>query len=152
MSNEWTTVIHKKKKQSNKLVNNSNILKSNIKQSKPKIKNYIKENIIRHIKITEEDNSIFKTWKHDYLVGKIYNIDTKSIFREEDKYLILEYINKFKIYKNYNKINEEEFKKIFKNLSLNMEIFFKLVNEKKLLVSGKLLQDIYKIENIEKNI
>lgn len=152
MSNEWTTVIHKKKKKSNKLVNNSNILKSNMKQSKPKIKNYIKENIIRHIKITEEDNAIFKTWKHDYLVGKIYNIDTKSIFREEDKYLILEYINKFKIYKNYNKINEEEFKKILKNLSLNMEIFFKLVNEKKLLVSGKLLQDIYKIENIEKNI
>ena len=150
MSDEWTTV--KKKKKSKKLVNNSNIFKSNINQSKPKIKNYIKENIIKNIKITEKDNSIFKTWKHDYLVGRIYNIDTKSIFREEDKYLILEYINKFKIYKNYNKIDEREFKKIFRNMSLNMDIFLKLVNERKLLVSGKLLQDIYKIENIEKNI
>jgi hypothetical protein len=150
MSNEWTTVTHKKKKKPKKQSNN--FYKSNLQHTKPKIKNYIKEKIIKCIKIDNKDNDIFKTWKHDYLIGNIFNKETNTIFREEDKFLILEYINKFKIYKNYNKIDENEFKKIYKNLTINKDIFLKLVYEKKLYVFGKLLQDKYDLKNIEKNI
>ena len=151
MSHEWTTVTHKKKKKNTKQ-NNNTYIKPNMKHSKPKIKNYIKENIIRHICINDSDNAIFKTWKHDYLVGNIVNKETNTIFREEDKFLILEYINKFKIYKNYDKINENEFKKIFSSLTLNKESFLQLVKERKLYVYEELLQEKYGLENIEKNI
>ena len=120
MSNDWTVVTYKKKSK-----DSTDTL--NIKYSKPKIKNYIKEKIIKHISITDDDNDIFKIWKHDYLVGKIYHIDTKDVFRDEDKYLILEYTNKFKIYKNYNKINVNDFLQIFKNISLDKTTFLKYI-------------------------
>lgn len=149
MSDTWTTVTHKKKKKKKQKVD-ANIIK--MKTSKPKIKNYIKESIIKHIDITDDDLPLFRTWKHDYLVGKIINKDTNSIFRKEDKYLILEYINKFKIYKNYNKVNEKDFLNIYNNLTLDKELFLELVRNDKLFVNNKLLQDIYGIENIEKNI
>ena len=59
MSNDWTVVTYKKKSK-----DSTDTL--NIKYSKPKIKNYIKEKIIKHISITDDDNDIFNFRKSDH--------------------------------------------------------------------------------------
>jgi hypothetical protein len=133
MSNEWITVTKHKSKKKNK-----NLLKKTIK-NKPKLNNHVKEKILQYCNIVTDDFSIFHTWKHIYILGCIKK--NNSSFRLENKLLVLEYLNKFKIYKNYKKGNEQDFINITDKLVVTPEILYNEMKENNLYLNDKLLQE-----------
>ena len=63
-----------------------------------------------------------------------------EIFRIENKLLLLEYINKFKVYKNYKKGTESDFNKITSKLVMNTNILLEEMKNNNLYYNNKLLQ------------
>ena len=68
-------------------------------------------------------------------------IKDNQIFRIENKLLLLEYINKFKVYKNYKKGTESDFTKITSNLIMNTDILLEEMKNNNLYYNNQLLQD-----------
>jgi len=137
----WTTVTNKKKNKK-KTINKLNIktvktLKTNVKK-KPKLNNNVKEKILRYCELKQNDYKIFHTWKHFYIMGNILKDD--QIFRNENKLILLEYFNKYKIYKNYNKGEESIFINILNNIKMTEEELYSEMSENNLYFKGKLLQ------------
>ncbi len=147
MSNNWITVIkYKKKNKTNKsYINQSNTRFTNIK-NKPKLNNNVKEKILKYCEIKKEDLSIFRTWKHFYIMGNIKK--NNEIFRIEDKLLLLEYINKFKVYKNYNKGTQDDFFKLINKLQITPQILSEEMNKNNLYYNNELLQNHPLFQNI----
>ena len=144
----WTTV-RKKKKVKKKTINKVNIktMKTNIKK-KPKLNNNVKEKILKYCEIKNDDLDIFKSWQHFYIMGNIEK--NNKIFRIEDDLLLLEYINKFKVYKNYKKGTEEDFKNIINKMKMTIELIYQEMKNNNLYYKKQLLQNHPLFENFEK--
>jgi hypothetical protein len=137
-TNNWITVTkYKSKKKKSTKNSDSNQRFHNIK-NKPKLNNYVKEKILKYCEITDNDLPIFHTWKHLYIMGNIMKND--EIFRKENKLLLLEYINKFKVYKNYKKGTENDFTKITSKLNMNTLILLEEMKNNNLYYKKQLLQ------------
>ena len=146
--NGWITVKkHKSKKTKNK-INNTTISKFYNVKNKPKLNNLVKEKILKYCEIKEDDYPIFNTWMHFYIMGNITK--DNQIFRIENNLLILEYVNKFKVYKNYKKGTEEEFKIILSKIKMNTDILLNEMKENNLYYNNELLQNHTLFKNIYK--
>lgn len=134
----WTTVT-KKKKVKKKTINKVNIktMKTNIKK-KPKLNNNVKEKILKYCELKPNDHKVFHTWKHFYIMGNI--LKNNKIFRNENKLLLLEYFNKYKIYKNYNKGDELIFVNILNHIKMTEEQLFLEMKDNHLYFNKILLQ------------
>ena len=134
----WTTVTNKKKVKK-KTINKVNIkpIKTNIKK-KPKLNNNVKEKILKYCELKPDDHKVFYTWKHFYIMGNI--LKNNKIFRYENKLLLLEYFNKYKIYKNYNKGEELIFVNILNNIKMTEEQLFVEMKDNNLYYNKTLLQ------------
>jgi len=147
-NNGWITVKkHKSKKTKNK-INNTNISKFYNVKNKPKLNNLVKEKILKYCEIKDDDYPIFNTWMHFYIMGNITK--DNQIFRIENNLLLLEYVNKFKVYKNYKKGTEEEFKIILSKIKMNTDILLNEMKENNLYYNNELLQNHTLFKNIYK--
>jgi hypothetical protein len=137
MSDKWITVTKKKSNKQDKkkyIVNNHYNPKN-----KPKLKNIVKEKILKYCIIDNTDFNIFKTWEHFYIMGNITK--NNSIYRIENSIILLEYFNKFKIYKNYKKGDEKDFIKIINNLNITKDILYENMKNNQLFYNNTLLQE-----------
>ena len=146
MSNQWITVTKTKNKKKKNRVYEKNYMKKS-KINKPKLNNTVKEKILQYCEILDDDYQVFHSWKHIYLLGNIKK--DNETYRNENKLLVLEYLNKFKIYKNYKKGLEEDFKNIHNKITLTEETLYNemlnnnLYYNKKLIQEHKLFLDIF---------
>ena len=139
----WTTVEKKKNKVKKKnIYYDTPIIKNNIKNNikkKQKLNNYINEKILKYCEIKTNDYEIFHSWKHFYIMGNIKKNNT--IFRLENKLLLLKYFNKFKIYKNYNKGDNTIFINILKNIKMTPKRLYLEMLDNNLFYKNTLLQE-----------
>jgi len=146
--NNWIIVTKNKKKSKTKTKIKTKYNKmSNIKK-KPKLNNNVKEKILKYCEIKNDDLDIFKSWQHFYIMGNIEK--NNKIFRIEDDLLLLEYINKFKVYKNYKKGTEEDFKNIINKMKMTIELIYQEMKNNNLYYKKQLLQNHPLFENFEK--
>lgn len=144
--NNWIVVTKHKKKNKTKTKTNYKKM-SNIKK-KPKLNNIVKEKILKYCEIKKDDLDIFKSWQHFYIMGNIEK--NNKIFRIEDDLLLLEYINKFKVYKNYKKGTEEDFTIIINKMKMTIELIYQEMKNNNLYYNKQLLQNHPLFENFEK--
>lgn len=147
MSNNWITVSNKNKNKNKTIIINNN----NNPKNKPKLKNDVKEKILKYCNINNNDFEIFKSWQHFYIMGNITK--NNSIYRIENKLLLLEYFNKFKIYKNYKKGNENEFIQLINQLNITKKILYENMVNNQLFYNNILLHNhplFIKIYNLQK--
>ena len=146
--NNWIVVTkHKKKSKTKTKIKTKYNKMSNIKK-KPKLNNNVKEKILKYCEIKNDDLDVFKSWEHFYIMGNIKK--NNQIFRIEDDLLLLEYINKFKVYKNYKKGTDEDFKKIISKINISGEIIYQEMKNNNLYYNKQLLQNHPLFENFEK--
>lgn len=146
--NNWIVVTkHKKKSKTKTKIKTKYNKMSNIKK-KPKLNNNVKEKILKYCEIKNDDLDVFKSWEHFYIMGNIKK--NNQIFRIEDNLLLLEYINKFKVYKNYKKGTDEDFKKIISKINISGEIIYQEMKNNNLYYNKQLLQNHPLFENFEK--
>jgi hypothetical protein len=146
--NNWIVVTkHKKKSKTKTTIKTKNHKMYNIKK-KPKLNNIVKEKILKYCEIKNDDLDIFKSWQHFYIMGNIEK--NNKIFRIEDDLLLLEYINKFKVYKNYKKGTEEDFKNIINKMKMTIELIYQEMKNNNLYYKKQLLQNHPLFENFEK--
>lgn len=143
--NNWIVVTKHKK---NKIKKKTKLKKMlNIKK-KPKLSNSVKEKILKYCEIKDNDLDVFKSWEHFYIIGNIEK--NNKIFRIENDLLLLEYINKFKVYKNYKKGTEEDFKGILNKMNMTIEIISQEMKNNNLYHNKQLLQNHPLFKNFEK--
>jgi len=146
--NNWIVVTkHKKKSKTKTKIKTKYNKMSNIKK-KPKLNNNVKEKILKYCEIKNDDLDVFKSWEHFYIMGNIEK--NNKVFRLEDDLLLLEYINKFKVYKNYKKGTDEDFKKIISKINISGEIIYQEMKNNNLYYNKQLLQNHPLFENFEK--
>lgn len=143
--NNWIVVTKHKKNQIKKKIKLKKML--NIKK-KPKLSNSVKEKILKYCEIKNNDLDVFKSWEHFYIIGNIKK--NNKIFRIENDLLLLEYINKFKVYKNYKKGTEQDFKGIINKMNMTIEIISQEMKNNNLYHNKQLLQNHPLFKNFEK--